>query len=66
MLYSANGAGFALPADENLFIARKVLEIGDRGGLLDRNADLLRGTNLPRAHPGRGTIHPFRRAVPDA
>ncbi len=48
MLYSPNGAGFALPADENLFIARKVLEIGAQGGLLDRNADLLRGTNLPR------------------
>ncbi|MCU0915123.1 MAG: HAMP domain-containing histidine kinase [Planctomycetes bacterium] len=47
MLYSANGAGFALPADENLFLARKVLEIGQATGLLDKNADLLRGTSLP-------------------
>ncbi len=48
MLYNPNGAGFALPADENLFIARKVLEIGEQGGLLDRHADLLRGTSLAR------------------
>jgi signal transduction histidine kinase len=48
MLYSANGAGYALPADENLFIARKVLEIGQQSGLLDKNADLLRGTSLPQ------------------
>jgi len=48
MLYNPNGAGFALPADENLFIARKVLEIGDRTGLLTRNSDLLRGTSLQR------------------
>ncbi|MCL5281711.1 MAG: HAMP domain-containing histidine kinase [Planctomycetes bacterium] len=48
MLYNPNGAGFALPADENLFIARKVLEIGDRTGLLTRNSDLLRGTSLKR------------------
>ena len=48
MLYNPNGAGFALPADENLFIARKVLEIGDRTGLLNKNADLLRGTSLKR------------------
>ena len=48
MLYNANGAGFALPADENLFLARKVLEIGGRTGLLDRNADLLRGAGLPK------------------
>jgi signal transduction histidine kinase len=48
MLYSPNSAGFALPADENLFIARKVLEIGNRTGLLIRNSDLLRGTSLER------------------
>jgi signal transduction histidine kinase len=48
MLYNPNGAGFALPADENLFIARKVLEIGDRTGLLTKNSDLLRGTSLKR------------------
>ncbi len=48
MLYNPNGAGFALPADENLFIARKVLEIGDRTGLLNKNSDLLRGTSLKR------------------
>jgi signal transduction histidine kinase len=48
MLYNANGAGSALPADENLFIARKVLEIGDRTGLLNKNTDLLRGTSLKR------------------
>jgi signal transduction histidine kinase len=46
MLYSANGAGFALPADQNLFIARKVLELGQQNGLLDKNADLLRGATL--------------------
>jgi len=48
MLYNANGAGFALPADDNLFLARKVLEIGTAAGLLDKNADLLRGADLPR------------------
>ncbi len=48
MLYNPNGAGFALPADENLFIARKVLEIGSDSGLLDKNADLLRGATLQR------------------
>jgi len=48
MLYNPNGAGFALPADENLFLARKVLEIGAATGLLDENADLLRGANLQR------------------
>jgi signal transduction histidine kinase len=48
MLYSFNGAGYALPADENLFLARKVLEIGTAAGLLDKNADLLRGASLPK------------------
>ena len=48
MLYSVNGAGFALPADENLFIARRVLEIGGKTGLLDRNADLLGGAGLTK------------------
>jgi len=48
MLYNPNGAGFALPADENLFIARKVLEIGSNSGQLDKNADLLRGATLQR------------------
>lgn len=48
MLYSPNSAGFALPADENLFIARKVLEVGRRTGLLDRHAELLRGSSLQR------------------
>jgi signal transduction histidine kinase/tetratricopeptide (TPR) repeat protein len=38
MLYAANGRGFSLPADENLFIARKVLETG--------GDDLLAGTTL--------------------
>jgi signal transduction histidine kinase len=47
MLYNPNGAGFALPADENLFIARKVLEIG-AAGLLDKNSDLIRGAGLKR------------------
>lgn len=48
MLYNPNGAGFALPADENLFIARKVLEIGSDSGLLDKNADVLRRAALQR------------------
>ncbi len=48
MLYNPNGAGSALPADENLFIARKVLEIGEKTGLLTKNSDLLRGTSLKR------------------
>ena len=48
MLYNPNGAGFALPADENLFLARKVLEIGSDTGLLDKNADLLHGAGLKR------------------
>ena len=48
MLYNTNGAGFALPADDNLFLARKVLEIGTATGLLDKNADLLRGVSLQK------------------
>ncbi len=48
MLYNPNGAGFALPADENLFLARKVLEIGSETGLLDKNADLIRSDRLKR------------------
>jgi signal transduction histidine kinase len=46
MLYAANDAGFSLPADENLFIARKTLEIGSGSALLSRNADLFRGPSL--------------------
>jgi signal transduction histidine kinase len=46
MLYNANGAGHALPADQNLFVARKVLELGRATGLLEKNADLLRGATL--------------------
>jgi signal transduction histidine kinase len=46
MLYNPNGAGHALPADQNLFIARKVLELGRATGLLEKNADLLRGATL--------------------
>lgn len=48
MLYSVNNASFALPADENLFLARRVLETGGRTGLLDRHADLLRGASLTK------------------
>jgi len=48
MLYNANGAGFALPADDNLFLARKVLDIGGDNGLLAKNADLLRGASLAK------------------
>jgi signal transduction histidine kinase len=48
MVFNANGEGFALPADQNLFIARKVLEIGTGAGLLDKNADLLRRDSLQR------------------
>ena len=48
MLYNANSAGFSLPADDNLFLARKVQEIGTSTGLLDKNADLLRGVNLQK------------------
>jgi len=48
MVFNVNGAGFALPADQNLFIARKVLEIGTETGLLDKNADLLRGAALQK------------------
>jgi signal transduction histidine kinase len=48
MLYNANGAGYALPADQNLFIARRVLELGRATGLLEKNADLLRGATLER------------------
>jgi len=48
MLYSANGAGNALSADDNLFIARKVLELGRENNLLARNDDLLRGTTLEK------------------
>ncbi|MBM4025474.1 MAG: GHKL domain-containing protein [Planctomycetes bacterium] len=48
MLYSANSAGFALPADQNLFIARKVLELGQQNGLLDKNADPFRSATLQK------------------
>ena len=48
ILYSANDAGSALPADENLFLARKALEIGRENGLLDRHADLFGGVPLSR------------------
>jgi signal transduction histidine kinase len=48
LLYNANGAGYALPADQNLFVARRVLELGRVTGLLEKNADLLRGTTLER------------------
>jgi signal transduction histidine kinase/tetratricopeptide (TPR) repeat protein len=50
MLYSANGAGFALPADQNLFIARRVLEIGQQNGLIEG------GTPAPVAPPPSGVI----------
>jgi signal transduction histidine kinase len=46
MLYRTNGAGHALSADENLFLARKVLELGRQNNLLARNDDLLRGATL--------------------
>jgi signal transduction histidine kinase len=48
MLYGPNGAGFALSADENLFLARRALEIGTRSGLLDHNTDLVSRDGLAR------------------
>jgi signal transduction histidine kinase len=47
-LYRPNEAGFALPADENLFLARKALDIGRDNGLLDRHADLFANGPLSR------------------
>ncbi|UCG55763.1 MAG: HAMP domain-containing histidine kinase [Phycisphaerales bacterium] len=35
MVYSANEAGFALPADQNLFVAQKIVEIGKKTSLFD-------------------------------
>jgi len=40
VLYHSNEAGFALAADENLFLARKAMELGRQNGLLDRHAGL--------------------------
>jgi len=48
MLYAPNGAGAALPADQNLFLARKALELGRESGLLVRNSALFRGLTLER------------------
>jgi len=48
VLYNANEAGSALPADENLFLARKAVDIGRENGLLSRHADLFDGIPLSR------------------
>jgi len=40
MLYSVNDAGFALPADHNLFLAQALVEIGRKKGLLDSENNL--------------------------
>jgi signal transduction histidine kinase/tetratricopeptide (TPR) repeat protein len=48
MLYHANAAGFALPADENLFIARKALALGADRDMLDASAELFGGASLQR------------------
>ncbi|MEN6337146.1 MAG: HAMP domain-containing sensor histidine kinase [Phycisphaerales bacterium] len=46
VLYRDNEAGFALAADENLFLARKAIEIGRENGRLDRYAALFDGAAL--------------------
>lgn len=48
ILYSVNDAGFALNADENLFLARKALEIGRESNLPTEGKDLFLGTALQR------------------
>lgn len=48
MLYRPNSAGAALPADQNLFIAQKVLDIGREHALRDKDAALLRGASLEK------------------
>ncbi len=48
ILYSVNDAGFALPADENLFLARRALDMGREGDLLAANKDVFPGTDLQR------------------
>jgi signal transduction histidine kinase len=39
MIYAVNLAGAALPADHNLFLAQKVLQIGRESSLLDGDSD---------------------------
>ncbi|MEN6426355.1 MAG: HAMP domain-containing sensor histidine kinase, partial [Phycisphaerales bacterium] len=48
ILYSVNDAGFALRADENLFLARKAIEIGQEGNLPTGDETLFPGTTLPQ------------------
>jgi signal transduction histidine kinase len=47
ILYHDNSAGFALAADENLFLARKAMELGRESGLLGRHAGLFESVALP-------------------
>jgi len=47
VLYRENDAGFSLAADENLFLARKAVELGLESGLLKRHAGLFEGVALP-------------------
>ena len=48
LLYSVNESGFALRADENLFLARKAIEIGAERGLPTGDETLFPGTTLQR------------------
>lgn len=48
MLYTPNAEGSALPTDENLFLARKVLEMAERAPALLRDAESLYGLGLDR------------------
>ncbi|HNS20782.1 MAG TPA: HAMP domain-containing sensor histidine kinase [Sedimentisphaerales bacterium] len=48
ILYSDNDAGFSLHTDENLFLARRAMEIGRETGLTPEQGDLFRGTDLQR------------------
>ena len=65
MLYSPNGAGFALPADENLFIAHKVLETRRKGRPTRPQRRPPAWHQPAAADPGRGAVHPLRGAVPN-
>lgn len=46
VLYHENAAGFGLRADENLFLARKVVELERQRGLLERHIGLFEGVPL--------------------
>jgi len=66
MLYRSNRAGAALPADQNVFIARKLLEIGRRNALFDNRANLADSERLSRLIAAEERSIRFAEAFPTA